>query len=84
MLACIWDYYGSSALGTAEHFEKHLLEFISVKNIAIKQTGVVSKDTQAFVWCAGFKTDLELIISILKPKHFIEEKDFENFEIHLK
>ncbi|WGL61214.1 hypothetical protein QEJ31_06365 [Pigmentibacter sp. JX0631] len=84
MLACIWDYYGSSALGTAEHFEKHLHEFITAKKVIIKQTGVVSKDTQAFVWCAGLKADLELIISILKPKYFIEEKDFKNFEIYLK
>lgn len=56
MIACIWDYYGKDAKGTATHFEKHLKEFIELKKVSACQTGVQSDGmTQAFVWCAGKK-----------------------------
>ncbi len=83
MIACIWDYYGPDSKGTAEHFEKHLNEFIKQKNIKIIQTGTTSKFSQAFVWCVGQKIELEDLIYLLKPKHFLKENEFTAFEIFL-
>lgn len=83
MIACIWDYYGVDCSGTAQHFEKHLNEFIKQKHIKVIQTGTVTKSQQAFVWCAGLQKELEDLILILKPKHFLLEKDFPAFDIIL-
>ncbi|BBH54454.1 hypothetical protein [Fluviispira sanaruensis] len=82
MLACIWDYYGIDSKGTAEHFEKHLKEFIHVKNVENCITGVrADGKNQAFVWCAGEENSLDKVITALKPKHFIHKEDFTEFGI---
>ncbi|WP_186646020.1 hypothetical protein [Fluviispira vulneris] len=84
MLACVWDYYGTDSKGTAEHFEKHLKEFILVKNIEKCVTGVQTDGkNQAFVWCAGEECSLNLIINNLKPKHFIPKENFSEFGIRI-
>lgn len=84
LLACIWDYFGKDSLGTAEHFEKHLKEFIKVKNIQNIVTGTrTNENIQSFVWCAGKKEDLSLIIELLKPKHYLSEEYFKEFEISI-
>jgi len=38
-----WDFHGAQALGTAEHFERHLLEFLERENIGGADTGVSSQ-----------------------------------------
>ncbi|WP_397600005.1 hypothetical protein [Silvanigrella sp.] len=84
MIACIWDYFGKDSKGTAEHFEKHLKEFIKVKNIQNIVTGTqANKEVQSFVWCAGNKDDLLLIIELLKPKHYLNKENFNEFGIHI-
>ena len=84
MIACIWDYFGKYSKGTAEHFEKHLNEFIKIKNLQNIVTGTQSKkDIQSFVWCAGNKEDLSLIIELLKPKHYINKENFNEFGINI-
>ena len=84
MIACIWDYFGKDSKGTAEHFEKHLKEFIAIKNILNTQTGVQTNGgTQSFVWCAGNKNDLSLIIELLKPKHYLPKENFNDFGIFI-
>ena len=82
MIACIWEYFGKDSKGTAEHFEKHLKEFITIKNVQNTQTGSrANGPLQSFVWCAGNKEDLTLIIEILKPKHYLPKEKFNEFEI---
>ncbi len=84
MIACIWDYFGKDSNGTAKHFEKHLKEFISIKNIKNTQTGIQANgDTQSFVWCAGNKEDLTLIIELLRPKHYLQKDNFNEFGIFI-
>lgn len=84
MIACIWDYFGKDSKGTAEHFEKHLKEFIAIKNIENIQTGTqTNKYLQSFVWCAGNKKDLTLIIELLKPKHYLQKNDFKEYGIFI-
>ncbi|APJ04885.1 hypothetical protein [Silvanigrella aquatica] len=84
MIACVWDYYGSDASGTALHFEKHLKEFIQVKHIQNLKTGTqINGNTQSFVWCAGKKEELTVVIEVLKPKHYIPENNFKEFGITL-
>ena len=84
MIACIWEYFGKDSQGTAEHFEKHLKEFIKIKNVKNTYTGLQSKkEIQSFVWCAGKKEDLTLIIEFLKPKHFLTNEHFKDFGINL-
>ncbi|KAB8031078.1 hypothetical protein [Fluviispira multicolorata] len=82
MIACVWDYYGTDSFGTAEHFEKHLKEFIQIRNVLNCTTGVQKNGTtQSFVWCVGNKDSLNLVITYLKPKHFIPKENFIEFGI---
>ena len=84
MIACIWEYFGTDSNGTAIHFEKHLKEFIAIKNIQNTQTGTqINGDIQSFVWCAGNKEDLTLIIEMLKPKHYLKKDNFNEFGIFI-
>lgn len=34
----IWDFYGEDSAKTAEHHEKHLLEFINIRQLGAKLT----------------------------------------------
>jgi hypothetical protein len=82
MIACIWDYFGKDSKGTAEHFEKHLKEFIAIKNIQNTKTGIqANENLQSFVWCTGNREDLTLIINLLKPKHYLPKENFSEFGI---
>jgi hypothetical protein len=84
MIACIWEYFGKDSNGIAKHFEKHLKDFIAIKNIQNIQTGTEIKgDIQSFVWCAGNKEELTLIIELLKPKHYLQKENFKDYGIFI-
>lgn len=84
MIACIWDYSGKDSKGTAEHFEKHLKEFITIKKIQNTKTGIQTNgQMQSFVWCCGDKKDLILIIDLLKPKHYLPKENFNEYGIFI-
>ena len=70
--------------GSLEFLNVCLNEFIKIKNLQNIATGTQSKkDVQSFVWCAGNKEDLLLIIELLKPKHYLNKENFNEFGIHI-
>lgn len=81
MIACIWDFNGINSLEIAKHFEKHIKEFILIKNIHNIKTGYQSKNIHSFVWCVSNKENLTLIIELLKPKYFLAQENFKDFGI---
>lgn len=43
MKTYFWDFFGPRARGTAEHFQKHLHEFLEKKGLTGCQTALVSE-----------------------------------------
>ena len=84
MIACIWEYFGTDSNGTAKHFEKHLIQFIAVHCIQNTHTGTIANtNMHSFVWCAGNKDDLLIVINKLKSKHILPQTSFKDFGIHI-
>ena len=48
-----------------------------------KDSKGTAEHIQSFVWCAGNKEDLSLIIELLKPKHYLNKENFNEFGIYI-
>ncbi len=63
-----WDYYGPMAEGTAEHFQRHLLQFLKNHNIEGAETGIqIHSATHSDAWCAVDGDAFEFIQPKLRP-----------------
>jgi uncharacterized protein len=65
----LWDFFGPRAQGTAEHFEKHLREFLVKNEIANCPTGTESQGQgHVAAFCTPEGGRNELIEKALRPK----------------
>ena len=67
-----WDFFGPPSAGTAEHFHRHLDEFLAREQIAGCATGfeVSAPGRHAVTWCRCPEADLEAIGRALRPHRF--------------
>ena len=67
-LKLIWDFKGPDALTIAEHHEKHLKEFISIKKTQLNITGFsLVKDLHAIAFMVVLEDEMNPIRDALKP-----------------
>lgn len=64
-----WDFYGPDSQGTAEHFARHLDEFIAKHALTGCATGTeVVGPMHAFAHCRAEGAALETLKRALRPK----------------
>ena len=69
-----WDFFGGRAQGTAEHFHRHLLEFLAKNSCPAMPSGVEALGpTHHAVFCAPPAELREAIERSLRPKRFVDE-----------
>ncbi len=73
-----WDFYGPLALGTAEHFERHLGELLAREGLAevVRARGVQQLNpTWSAAWCDAPLEDARRLARALRAKRaeMIEE-----------
>lgn len=67
-LKLIWDFKGPDALKIAEHHEKHLKEFISIKKTQLNITGFsLVNDLHAIAFMVVLEDEMKPIRDALKP-----------------
>lgn len=67
-LKLIWDFRGPDALKTATHHEHHLIEYIAVKQLPVKQNGVEPlSDFHAIAFVVVTKEVMPQIRDDLRP-----------------
>ena len=70
-----WDFYGPRARGTAEHFAKHLEEFLQKHGLENCETGTESTEpNHRAAWCKAPPAAEETIEKALKPRRFGESE----------
>ena len=74
MRTYFWDFFGPNATPTAEHFMRHLDEFLVINGYAGCTTGVVSSGANHHaVFCKAAPEWEHSIESSLKPRRVTEE-----------
>lgn len=69
MIKFFWDFRGEDAAEIAEHYKKHLDQFIINNNINDASTGVNQLNEYYYeTWCLTTEKDKEIIDQRLKPK----------------
>ena len=73
-----WDFFGSRAAGTAEHFRIHLDGFIVDMDIVGCETGLCDYTTaHSAAWCDAPDAACDLLVTRLRPhraeKHAAED-----------
>ncbi|MEM0931981.1 MAG: hypothetical protein AAF575_01665 [Bacteroidota bacterium] len=64
----IWDFRGPGASKTAEHYEKHLAEFIVLEELKYDITGVQHlSDTHSITYLVVAEFEMKEIRDVLKP-----------------
>lgn len=64
-----WDFYGPDAQGTAEHFARHLDEFIARNALTGCATGSeVARPGHAFAHCTADGATVETLRRALRPR----------------
>ena len=64
-----WDFFGPDARGTAEHFHRHLREFLTHYQLDALTTDVGSMEPgHAHCWCDTPAASVELIEQRLRPR----------------
>ncbi len=68
-----WDFFGPAAAGTADHFRRHLDEFLVREQLPGSTTGVEihPEHGHAAAWCRTPLAQVELLVRSLKP-HRVE------------
>ncbi|WP_040279889.1 hypothetical protein [Psychroserpens damuponensis] len=67
-LKLIWDFKGPDALKTAEHHEKHLKEFITIKKTNLNITGFSQLNTMhSIAFMVVTDDEMKPIRDALKP-----------------
>lgn len=63
-----WDFFGPTAKGTAEHFVRHLKEFINQRELKSCELGIDSADrTHWAAWCRTGAGHREVFENTLRP-----------------
>lgn len=63
-----WDFYGPDARGTAEHFARHMDEFIAANALAGCATGVEAPTAMhAFARCTAEGSAIDALRRALRP-----------------
>jgi hypothetical protein len=69
-----WDFFGPRAAGTAEHFLKHLDQFLSEHALLGCETGLRSQAERHFaVFCRAPGEAQATIESALRPRRFVTD-----------
>jgi pimeloyl-ACP methyl ester carboxylesterase len=64
-----WEFFGPDARGTAEHFRRHLDEFLAREHVEGCSHGVVvDRAGQAATWCVAPHEHLETLVRALAPR----------------
>ncbi|MCL6275618.1 hypothetical protein M3P19_16510 [Muricauda sp. 2012CJ35-5] len=64
----IWDFRGPGASGTAEHYQKHLEEFIVIEELKFDITGCQHySPTHSITYMVVAEFELKEVKDILKP-----------------
>lgn len=64
-----WEFFGSDARGTAEHFRRHLDEFLIREQVGACTHGVVvDRAGQAATWCLAPHDRVETLVRALAPR----------------
>lgn len=65
-----WDFYGPTAQGTAEHFHRHLDEFLQREQLEGCETGVsiITAGRHAAAWCRCPAAIVDAIRGALRPR----------------
>ena len=67
-LKLIWDFRGPDALKIAEHHEKHLKEYIAVRNTALNITGFEQiSNLHSIAFMVVNDDEMKAIRDVLKP-----------------
>lgn len=73
MKTYFWDFFGPSAQGTAEHFEKHLSEFLSTQSLDGCLTGTVSAGAgHMSAFCTAPPAAQTKIERALRPRRILD------------
>ena len=69
MRTFLWDFHGPDARGTAEHFQRHLEQFLGREALSGCRTGVREEGpTHWAAWCASPPAWEEPIRKALRPR----------------
>jgi hypothetical protein len=73
----IWDFYGETAEGTAQHHVIHLKEFMEREKLEFFNEGTVSKaDLHSSAYMTVQEKDVKIIRDALRPNRaFVEKED---------
>lgn len=65
----IWDFRGPDGNRTAEHYVKHLNEFIAIENISLNITGyTVISDMHSIAYMVVMENQIKELRDILNPQ----------------
>ncbi|TXN34293.1 hypothetical protein FVB32_17350 [Flagellimonas hymeniacidonis] len=65
----IWDFRGPRAANTAEHYQKHLAEFVIIEELKFDITGFEHfSDTHSIAYLVVAEFEMEEVREILKPQ----------------
>lgn len=69
-----WDFFGPRAERTAEHFLRHLDQFLTAHAVTDCATGKTSEGAlHQAVFCKPNSADDKLILGALRPNRVVEE-----------
>lgn len=63
----LWDFFGPRAEGTAQHFEKHLLQFLNQHDLALPTGLLTESDNHVVVFCDPTEPIADQIGRALRP-----------------
>jgi hypothetical protein len=71
-----WDFFGPRGAGTAEHFERHLRQFLSTHDLQGCETGLESSgEGHHAVFCSAPSACEAAIEQNLRPRRVLEVSD---------
>lgn len=73
----LWDFFGPTALGTAEHFHRHLDEFLAREQLTGCETGVLDVEAgrHAAAWCRCPPALVPILVRALRPRRIQDAPD---------
>jgi hypothetical protein len=81
----LWHFRGQTSRSTAQHFKKHLLEFIAKENLGARPLGVLNTSNDesevfatATVWMAVANLEEGKIAKALRPQNGCSVGDFQS------
>ena len=76
MIKYFWDFFGPMGQGTAEHFHRHLDEFIAKMALEGCETGVDRyAETHSAAWCCAPESAAAVLKERLRPRREATEDE---------